>query len=52
MKHIALLGLEDEQAAVISMLREKVELICGVHILFDPANNNHNIEKCKEIWME
>ncbi|MDI6793341.1 MAG: SIR2 family protein [bacterium] len=41
MKHIALLGLEDEQAAVTGMLREKVESIYRAHILFYPAHNNH-----------
>lgn len=39
--HIAFVGLDDKDLKVTHLLRERVEMIYGAHILFYPTRNHH-----------
>jgi len=41
LKHIAFVGLNDEEMEVTGLLRERVEMVYGARIIFYPSRNNH-----------
>ena len=41
LQHIAFVGLDDADMQVTALLRERVELVYGAHILFYPTTDHH-----------